>query len=71
MATSRDEQRHGLREEVDRTREEADRLDCVALDPKEHSGERAGARRRAGRLRTRVRDLQGRIAHLDRVDSWN
>lgn len=71
MEMSREEQRRGLREEIARTREEAARRDRVAVDPNEHPSTRAGARLRADRDRTRIRNLQGRIDWLDRVDSWH
>lgn len=69
MARTRDQERRGLREEIDRTRKEAARREQIAADPNEHPGEREGARRRAARDRIRVRDLQGRIDHLDHMDS--
>lgn len=71
MEMSRDEQRRGLREEIARTREEAARRDRVASDLNERPRTRDGARRRAGRDRIRIRNLQDRIDFLDRVDSWH
>lgn len=71
MEMSRDEQRRGLREEIARTREEVARRDRVASDPNERPRTRDGARLRAERDRIRIRNLQGRIDWLDRVDSWH